>query len=252
MNLDKIGAITPSEYTKYRYIDRILAGLGGRVRSACDVGCGVGNLLLALEDNRIESKGIDISDESLVMGRARVKSPHIKIEKMSVFDLKERFDLVYLTDVLEHIPDDAGLLRRLHDNIVNKNGYLIITVPAHRLLYSRFDSNAGHLRRYDKAQLISLLVESGFEPILCWSYGSVIAHIAANLSLLSEQDWTKMKKSDMGYNERTLASAIRHFGGIIRPFVSKVNILHRVLYLLDYSLRKLDLGIEYCLLCKLR
>jgi SAM-dependent methyltransferase len=252
MNLDKIDAITPTEYTRYRYIDSFLVAIGSSIRKACDVGCGVGNLLVALEDHHIESKGIDTSEESLAIGRTRIESPHIKIEKMSVFDLKERFDLVYLTEVLEHIPDDLGLLRFLRDNVIGENGYFIITVPAHRLLYSPFDKNAGHIRRYDKRSLISLIENGGFKPILCWSYGSLLSHIAANLSLLFGRSRSNTGKSGIGCDERTRISAIRHFGAMARPFVSRVNIIHRALYMLDYSLRKLDLGIGYCLLCKVR
>lgn len=250
MNLDKIDAITPTEYTRYRYIDKFLTLLKGNIGKACDIGCGVGNLLLAFEDHRIESKGIDTSEESLAIGSARVRSPYIKIEKMSVFDLNERFDLVYLTEVLEHIPDDERLLRFLRDNIVNKNGYLVITVPAHKSLYSAFDRSVGHLRRYDRNELLSLLGKSGFKPILCWNYGSLISHVAANMSLLLSRSRLKTKGPEAGYDERTRASAIRHFGRFASPLVSKVNIMHHILYALDYPLRRLDLGIEYCLLCK--
>ena len=33
---------------------------------------------------------------------------------------------------------------------ISKDGYLIIVVPAHQKLYTNFDKEIGHFRRYDK------------------------------------------------------------------------------------------------------
>ncbi len=151
MRFDKLEAITPTEYSRDVYIDKMLSLLGSEVKNVCDVGCGVGNLLLALEDRLIDAKGIDTSDESLCLARAKITSPRIKLEKKSALELDEQFDLVFLTDTLEHIEDDKRMIRFLHEKIVKKDGHLIVTVPAHRRLYSKFDAHAGHYRRYDNS-----------------------------------------------------------------------------------------------------
>lgn len=64
-------------------------------------------------------------------------------------------------DVLEHIADDAGALRRLH-RALTSGGRLYITVPAHRFLWSQDDVEAHHFRRYGRGGLCRALVDSGF------------------------------------------------------------------------------------------
>lgn len=67
------------------------------------------------------------------------------------------FDLVLLLDVLEHIVDDAGflddaVLPRLHPRSV-----LIVSAPAHPILFSAHDQALGHERRYPPRALQRLL-----------------------------------------------------------------------------------------------
>lgn len=254
MKFDKLEAITPTEYSRDVYIDRMLLRLGSRVKNVCDVGCGVGNLLLALEDRLLEAKGIDTSDESLSLARARITSPRIKLEKKSALELDEQFDLVFFTDILEHIQDDRSMVRFLHDRVVKKDGYLIVTVPAHRRLYSKFDNSVGHYRRYDKAALLALIKEGGFEPELCWSYGRFIFHYFANAMLLFDKKDNVDTDIDIDkrFNERTRVSAIRKFSGISKLFVSRVNVIHHICFGLDNMLKNFNLGIGYCVLCKSR
>ena len=64
-------------------------------------------------------------------------------------------------DVLEHIPDDAAFLRRLHEKLA-PGGRFYCTVPASRLLWSYEDDYAGHFRRYTRASLERVLQRAGF------------------------------------------------------------------------------------------
>lgn len=64
----------------------------------------------------------------------------------------ERFDTVLYLDVIEHIEDAAGELRRACDLLV-PGGHLLILVPAFNQLYSPFDKAIGHYRRYDRSIL---------------------------------------------------------------------------------------------------
>ncbi|MDB5389791.1 MAG: hypothetical protein JWM11_5437 [Planctomycetaceae bacterium] len=59
---------------------------------------------------------------------------------------------VGLFDVLEHIEDDRGFVRNLHE-ILKPDGLLYATVPAHNWLWSQSDVHAGHFRRYNRRML---------------------------------------------------------------------------------------------------
>ena len=68
---------------------------------------------------------------------------------------KNKFDLIILADVLEHIRYDKKELKKLSENL-NKNGHILITVPAYKFLFSIKDKILGHHRRYNKNQISSL------------------------------------------------------------------------------------------------
>jgi cyclopropane fatty-acyl-phospholipid synthase-like methyltransferase len=59
------------------------------------------------------------------------------------------FDSVTYIDVLEHIEDDAGELRRAA-SVLKPGGHVLALSPAHPVLYSRFDAHVGHHRRYTR------------------------------------------------------------------------------------------------------
>jgi hypothetical protein len=56
--------------------------------------------------------------------------------------------------VLEHIEDDKSEPARAI-RLLRPGGRLIVLVPAHEALYSRFDKAIGHYRRYDRESLRS-------------------------------------------------------------------------------------------------
>ena len=70
------------------------------------------------------------------------------------------FDLIVLLDVLEHMDDDSGALRALC-NRLNPNGWLVITVPAYRMLWSHHDEIHHHKRRYTLDSLCQAAYAAG-------------------------------------------------------------------------------------------
>jgi SAM-dependent methyltransferase len=67
----------------------------------------------------------------------------------------ERFDAVVYVDVLEHIADDRAELARAHQRL-RPGGRLLVLAPAHATLFSEFDRQVGHHRRYDRTSLAAL------------------------------------------------------------------------------------------------
>jgi glycosyltransferase involved in cell wall biosynthesis len=71
-------------------------------------------------------------------------------------------DTILCLNVLEHVEDDLGALRRLHAALV-PGGRLLLLVPAHEWLYGAIDRAIDHHRRYGRAGLAARLREAGFE-----------------------------------------------------------------------------------------
>ena len=67
------------------------------------------------------------------------------------------FDLIYSSNVLEHIEDDLASLIELRDALVPSTGLLVLYLPAHQWLFSDLDRHVGHFRRYSKKRLTELM-----------------------------------------------------------------------------------------------
>ncbi|MBI3403762.1 MAG: class I SAM-dependent methyltransferase [Acidobacteria bacterium] len=123
-----------------------------------EVGCGVGTftrlLVAAPAVRRILS--IDVSPEAVAYCRAAISHPSLELKHADVRDVPDAFDAVICMNVLEHIQDDEGALRHMIERL-RPGGTLFLLVPAHQALYSEFDHEGGHYRRYNKRHMRGLI-----------------------------------------------------------------------------------------------
>ncbi|HEY1247633.1 MAG TPA: class I SAM-dependent methyltransferase [Nitrososphaera sp.] len=75
--------------------------------------------------------------------------------------VQEGFDAIVYINVLEHIQDDRTELANALE-MLNPQGHLLVFVPALTWLYSSFDKQIGHFRRYTKQHLSGLVRDVGF------------------------------------------------------------------------------------------
>jgi 2-polyprenyl-3-methyl-5-hydroxy-6-metoxy-1,4-benzoquinol methylase len=68
---------------------------------------------------------------------------------------KEEWDVVFLLDVLEHIPDHVEVLRQIRKSM-KPGGLLFVTTPALNFFWTHNDDLARHQRRYSKADFRQL------------------------------------------------------------------------------------------------
>lgn len=73
-----------------------------------------------------------------------------------------RFDCVLYIDVLEHIESDAAEMERAA-KLLRPGGRLVVLSPAHDFLFSEFDRQIGHYRRYDRRSLRAVRPEGVVE-----------------------------------------------------------------------------------------
>jgi SAM-dependent methyltransferase len=125
-----------------------------------DNGCGPGHEIAEL--SRLGPViGCDLSFDALKLcreqGRAVGRVACANGERLPF--QSERFDVVILHDVLEHMEHDAEALRECR-RILKPGGWLVISVPAFRWLWGAHDDKYGHLRRYTAGQLRQLVGEA--------------------------------------------------------------------------------------------
>lgn len=143
-------------------IDGVVSRLPA-VHRVLEIGCGTGNTLGVLRDACPAAAlviGIDPFEEGLAYAR---RQPGVSLvrARIEAVPFAVQFQLVGMFDVLEHIPRDAATLREIR-SLVEPGGYLLLTVPAHASLWSQFDTESHHCRRYEPDQFRGLLIESGF------------------------------------------------------------------------------------------
>ncbi|MDB5096327.1 MAG: hypothetical protein JWM80_748 [Cyanobacteria bacterium RYN_339] len=156
-------------------VTHALLPAGGKV---LDVGCGTGFFIENLGPG-FEAWGLDASPLAVSMCRERGLSRVFEgsaTELAAVAD--ERFDAVFMFDVLEHLDDDLGALERAK-TLLKPGGLIIVTVPAFEFLWSKHDDITQHKRRYVRAQLADLFGRARLETLKLTYFNSYLFPIAA-------------------------------------------------------------------------
>ena len=124
----------------------------------------------------------------------QLKKSFKKNNKVSTYNKKfitqkEKYDSVLYLDVLEHIKDDRNEIIKAIKSI-KKGGYLIINVPAYSHLYSKFDNDVGHHKRYEKKDIRIIIKGLEFKKLDLTYYDS-IGYMLSLLSKLTSSDYKK-------------------------------------------------------------
>jgi SAM-dependent methyltransferase len=150
------------------FVERVHPG-----ESVLDVGCGKGELAHDLVVRaRASVTGIDVNTASLDFARSHFTSDRIEFVEADArsWEPDRSFDAVVLSNVLEHIEDRIGLLRRLATAARPKRFLLRVpvlerdwSVGLRRDLGLFHFSDPTHETEYDREQLISELAAAGLE-----------------------------------------------------------------------------------------
>lgn len=102
------------------------------------------------------------------------------------------FDLVCAFDVIEHVDDDDRAVREMM-RVCKPGGFISVTVPAFRFLWSHHDEVNHHKRRYRIGELERLFRSSG--RILFASYFNALLFLpiaaARSIAKLLPERWTR-------------------------------------------------------------
>ncbi len=162
-------------FRRFELIRRIKPG-----RKFLEIGPGSFNLTGDLLNRFSSGVLVDFNEEvqeafSLLSKAERLKLSLV-ISDFNSFRSTESFSAIIACEVLEHIEDEAGFLRSVHD-LLEKQGQLFLSVPARKKFWSIHDEGVGHLRRYEKKELKKFLEEHGFTDVNVISYGFPFVNI---------------------------------------------------------------------------
>lgn len=147
-----------------RVILWVLKSRIGKFHNFLEIGCGTGFVLEGIHREYPEAtlSGTEFFDEGLMYARKRVPSATFEKLDARVMNDIERFDVIGAFDVVEHIDEDQQVLANL-SSALTKDGYLLLTVPQHKWLWSHADERACHVRRYTRRELVDKVERTGLE-----------------------------------------------------------------------------------------
>jgi len=185
---------------------------------------GPGRLLLSVELLRHFKRGtlIDFSPRTTEMYEALEDSARKRLTLIIADFMEARIeasaDTVVACEVLEHIENEDAFLEKVHGHL-KPGGHLLLSVPARRSLWASDDEMAGHFRRYEKAELASLLSGHGFRPLEVISYGFPFVNLLREARvMLARRQYAE--KSRWSKDERTKDS-----GSMLRgPLIESVGL----------------------------
>ena len=145
-----------------------------------DVGCGAGAFLSRAARAGYEASGIDLDPKAVAFARDRLG---LSVQRMSLEELpqSERYDVITMLGVLEHIPEPARFLSWAREHLAD-GGEVLIGVPhagslnrlVSRLSRDEWDMflEPGHLYHYDVRTLGMLAARAGLTPRR-WATGTM-------------------------------------------------------------------------------
>jgi SAM-dependent methyltransferase len=142
-----------------------------------DIGCGPGALIFELAARGYLAFGVDRSQKALELGRnLQSQSSRMKLQSELDPQWMGTFDLLLSFEVIEHIPDDVGALREWR-RYLRMGGKLILSTPAHQHRWNAADEWAGHVRRYERDELVRTIESAGFKIETVETFGFPLANI---------------------------------------------------------------------------
>jgi SAM-dependent methyltransferase len=164
----------------YRERRAILARQLGRVPGtgrALDIGAAGGGNTRVLQDHGWQAVALEYSDSVADVAKARGISA-IRADARDLPLATGACGLVTAFDILEHIEEDYLAATEIA-RVLRPGGTALIAVPCDMALWSAHDDEVGHVRRYDRSGLVSLMQKAGLTVEEVWSWNVLLRPVVA-------------------------------------------------------------------------
>jgi len=140
-----------------------------------DLGCNLGDISFRLAEKAKKVVGIDYAPKAIETAKKRYQRPNLEFHCVEAYEYlkgnKERFDVLILSHILEHLDDPKDFLMKFKDFF----GHVYIELPdfdRYYLNHYRKDlqmpiiySDDDHITEFDRRELKMLLAECGLEVL---------------------------------------------------------------------------------------
>lgn len=149
-----------------------------------DIGCGPGRFLMASKKEGFLPLGMDVAEEPIKI----LKNGGFQVANGSIEDYPVDWpapSVITLFEVLEHLPDPVGFIRKIRDKF--PYSFLLVSVPSPNRFISKgakWDYPPDHYTRWTEKSLLLVLEQAGYKSkvvfpkvLSCEITGSGIGHL---------------------------------------------------------------------------
>ncbi|NLC56354.1 MAG: class I SAM-dependent methyltransferase [Armatimonadetes bacterium] len=188
-----------------------------------DVGCGTGATLAALARFG-KPVGVDLAAAALAYTAQRGCRRVCACDAQRLAFADGTFAVVTALDVVEHLDDPVAALREM-GRVCAPGGSVVLSVPAHPLLWSDHDVALAHRRRYT-ARLLRQHVEAAGLTVTRLTYGYAAFFLPALAIRSLRRRWGRGRapKADLGMVAGPLNAAFLGYLRLEAAFLGTANL----------------------------
>ena len=131
-----------------------------------EVGAGIGSTTLLLSGYSKTWTALEPDAELAAQIEVRDSGVEVKVGVSSDLKADDLDDSILYIDVLEHIERHSEEIFQVQNHLA-LGGHLILLTPAHQFLFTPFDTEIGHFRRYNRA-LVDSIRPKGMKVVGSW------------------------------------------------------------------------------------
>jgi len=165
-----------------------------------EIGIGFGDFLVAAKNRGCLVTGLENSKSAIEHARLKIGDPvTLILGEISNLSLKDRFDIIVLNDVLEHIRDPLNFLKTVY-SALNKGGTIFCTIPSLDSKTAKYQKTnwiefkLEHLFYFNDKNARRLLAKSGFTDITVLPARKTLSlkYIAEHYKAYKRRFWTPL------------------------------------------------------------
>jgi len=249
----------PGTYCHYAALWDFLRGINAR--TFLEVGVGSGRLAKLLVDRGLSGIGFEVSEQAFAAAERELQNDilggRFVLSKADIFRAEpngiDQVDLAVSMMVMEHIDDDVGFVRSIV-RFIKPGGHLVVSVPGRHDRWSIEDETVGHLRRYERSELLHVLQVAGLRDVCIRSVSVPVANLLFRLGNAMIRQTGHATDARLSQMEQTHASGIREipFKTVFPPWFRLIlnPVALYPLFVLQRLFYRSNLGLELMALAR--
>ncbi len=133
-----------------------------------EIGAGQGQATFWFDSEGFSVTSIEPDENNVKLINQKLKNSHCIVGSAEDFQLKEKFDVIWMSHVLEHVVKPIQFFDNVHKNLKN-DGIFFIEVPncENDFMLKASIFKVPHTFHFSKKSLLNLAKKSGFKVVQC-------------------------------------------------------------------------------------